>query len=291
MAAEPFVDTHVHFWDHSVQGLRWPWLEKSFEHPRLKGMHRLDAPRFGPAELRSEAGDAAPAKIVHVQCAGPTDEPATETEWLETVAKADGWPNAIVSACRLRHPDAGAVIEGNAVHPRFRGVRDMSVVDDVEPAEVAAAFDAAQSVRGAVELLVPYRSYGSIRALANRWPLVTIVLGHAGQPVERSPEYFQRWSAALRELAADAPNVVVKVSAIASASDPDWSTESIRPWVLACIEAFGADRAMLATNWPVDRLYGAYADVVAAYRTITAGLPAGDRTALFHATAERVYRI
>ena len=48
---EPFTDAHVHFWDHSLPGMRWRFLESDFEHPRLKGTQRLDAPRYGPTEL------------------------------------------------------------------------------------------------------------------------------------------------------------------------------------------------------------------------------------------------
>ena len=53
---EPFVDAHVHFWDHSVPGLRWRWLEPGFDHPRLKGTPSLDAPRYTTAEFLAETG-------------------------------------------------------------------------------------------------------------------------------------------------------------------------------------------------------------------------------------------
>lgn len=289
--SERFVDAHVHFWDHAEAGLSWPWLDSGFDHPRLKGMHRLDAPRFTPAELRAEAGVAAPSTVVHIHCAAVTDDPALETAWLSRMADADdgGWPAAIVSASRLRDPGAAAAMAANAQHPRFRGVRDMSVTGAVSPPEVAAAFDAATSLGASVELQLPYEHYASVRALAQGWPDVTLIVGHAGQPGERTPPYLARWSAALRELAESAPNVVVKVSAIASSADPDWTVDSLRPWVLACIAAFGADRAMFASNWPIDRLHGRYADLIGAYRAIVADLPAPDQADVLHATAERVY--
>jgi predicted TIM-barrel fold metal-dependent hydrolase len=289
---EPFVDAHVHFWDHAVDGLSWPWLDAGFDHPRLKGMHRLDAPRFTPVELRAEAGEVAPATVVHVHCAALTDEPDRETRWLMELAGADarGWPAAIVSASRLREPGAAEAMRANARHDRFRGVRDMSVTGPVTPEEVAAAFEAAGELGASVEIQVPHEHFDTVLALAERWPTVCVVLGHAGQPIERSAGYLSRWSGALGRLAA-APNVVVKVSALASAADPDWTVDTLRPWVLGCVEAFGAQRAMLASNWPIDRLHGRYPDLVAAYRTIVADLPPADRAALLHGTAERVYRL
>ena len=82
--SEPFTDAHVHFWDHALPGLRWRFLEPDFDHPRLKGTQRLDAPRFGPDELLAEASDQRPDKVVHIQCALlPAPTPTQETAWLE----------------------------------------------------------------------------------------------------------------------------------------------------------------------------------------------------------------
>jgi predicted TIM-barrel fold metal-dependent hydrolase len=161
----------------------------------------------------------------------------------------------------------------------------------VAPDDVAGAFDSAAELETSVELQLPYEHFATVRGLAERWPQVQLVLGHAGQPVARSSEYLVAWRTALRDLAGAVPNVVVKVSGIASSADPSWTADSIRPWVLGCIEAFGAERAMLATNWPIDRLHGRYSDLVAAYRAIIADLSTEDRAELLHGTAERVYRL
>lgn len=289
---EPFTDAHVHFWDHSLPGMRWRFLEPDFEHPRLKGTQRLDAPRYGPTELLAEAAEERPAKVVHIQCAmQPLPHPTQESDWLEQLAAMHGYPHAIVAGCRLRDPDAGDVLAANAESPRFRGVRDLSVMGAFDPGEVAGAFDAADAHGASVELMLAMEHYDSVARVAQRWPGVTIVLGHAGQPLGRDPEYLGQWSAALAELAASSPNVVLKLSAIASSSDPDWTVDSVRGCVLPAIAAFGADRCMFASNWPIDRLYGTYPRLLAAYRQIASELTPADRAAVLHATADRVYRI
>ena len=289
---EPFTDAHVHFWDHSLPGMRWRFLEPDFEHPRLKGTQRLDAPRYGPTELLAEAGRERPDKLVHIQCAmQPLPHPTQETDWLEQLAGTHGYPQAIVAGCRLREPDAGDVLIANAAAPRFRGVRDLSVMGPVTPGEVERAFDAAAAHDASVELMLSMEHYDSVARLAEQWPGVTIVLGHAGQPLARDPDYLARWSAALAELAAGAPNVVLKLSAIASSADPGWTVASVRACVLPAIAAFGADRCMFASNWPIDRLYGSYPRLLAAYREIAAELTPADGAAVLHGTADRVYRI
>jgi len=293
MADEPFVDAHVHFFDHDVEGLRWRWLEPGFEHPRLKDVHRLDAPRFTAAELRAEAAGAGLAQVIHVQSASVDtgDVPERETAWLATMAAGDpgGWPARVVGWCRLRDPDAADVLARHAAHAIAVGVRDMSVTGAFAPEEVDAALAAAGRLGFSVELLVAHPAHAAVAEVAARHPGVTIVLGHAGQPVARDDAYRAEWLASLHRLARR-PNVVVKVSALASGADPSWTSTSLTPWVLGCIEAFGPSRSMLASNWPIDRLHGTYVGLVDAYRTIVAGLSPGERAAVLSGTAERVYR-
>ena len=85
-------------------------------------------------------------------------------------------------------------------------------------------------------------------------------------------------------------NTVVKISGLGM-SGPRWTVESLRPWVLECIEAWGPARAFFGPNWPVDRLYSSYSDVVDAYREIVSDLPPRDQAALLSGNADRVFRL
>jgi predicted TIM-barrel fold metal-dependent hydrolase len=87
---EAFVDAHVHFWDHSMPGLRWAWLEPGFDHPRLKGTHRLDAPRYTTPEFLAESAGTGVVAAVHVQAAAWSERPERETAWLDGFAVATG---------------------------------------------------------------------------------------------------------------------------------------------------------------------------------------------------------
>ena len=84
--------------------------------------------------------------------------------------------------------------------------------------------------------------------------------------------------------------MVVKISGLGM-GEVRWTTESIRPWVLSCIEAFGVERSFFGTNWPVDRLFSSYPDVLNAYAEIIAGFPPDEREAMFSGNAERIFRI
>jgi predicted TIM-barrel fold metal-dependent hydrolase len=289
---EPFVDAHVHFWDHSVPGLTWAWLEPRFDHPRLKGTPRLDAPRYTSPEFLAEAAGTGVVAAVHVQAAAWSDRPQRETEWLDSLAAATGWPHALIGNVRLVAQDAEAVVRAHRESSAlFRGVRDLAIpAASLDDPEVVARFATVAPESGTVELMTTHEEFPKLAALADAAQDATLVLGHAGLPLERTPNYRATWLQALHRLART-PNVVCKISGLASASDPQWTADSLRPWVLGCIDAFGPDRCMLATNWPIDRLYGAYDRLVDAYREIVSSLAADERMAVLRRTAERVYSL
>ena len=89
---------------------------------------------------------------------------------------------------------------------------------------------------------------------------------------------------------ARADNVVMKISGLGM-MDRLWTIDSLRPWVLGSIEAFGVDRVVFGTNWPVDRMFSSYPDLINAYATIIAGFTRDEQTAMFSRNAEKLFRI
>jgi predicted TIM-barrel fold metal-dependent hydrolase len=286
------VDTHIHFWDHDVDGLEWAFLQPDFQHPRLGDLVKLDAPRYAVDELEAEIAAVPVEKIVHVQAARTAD-PVIESVWLQQLGDRTGWPNAFIAHCDLTRPDAGDLVRRHAELARFRGIRDLPAGMRLGHPDVVRGFGLVAETGASIEVMTSWEHYGDLRALVDRWSANSVVLGHAGLPVQRDDEYYSRWSAAMRRLAADAPAMVCKISAVASGADPAWTIDSIRRWVLGCIDAFGPQRCMFASNWPIDKLFGTYTRLYAAYEQIVrdAGFADDDIDSLFGATAERVYRI
>lgn len=156
--------------------------------------------------------------------------------------------------------------------------------------EIAPAMDTIAEMASSVEVRRDHRELGVLKDIAARWPTVTVALTHACLPLERTSAQRAEWSEAMRGLG-ERPNIVCKISAVAGASDPDWTIESIRPWILGCVEAFGPDRCMLGSNWPVDRQFSTYPRLIDAYRHVLAELDPVERAAVMSGTARRVYRI
>jgi len=115
-------------------------------------------------------------------------------------------------------------------------------------------------------------------------------------------EHFERWRTSIRELAA-CENVTVKLGGLAMSfcgMPAGGPTESIssekladmwRPYVETCINAFGTDRAMFESNYPVDKWAGSYATVWNALKRLASGASAAEKHALFAGNAARVYLI
>ena len=125
--------------------------------------------------------------------------------------------------------------------------------------------------------------------LVRRFPRITYCVDHCGFPRRRDREYFETWRAGMRRLAA-LENTVVKISGLGMA-DHVWTVDSLRPWVLECIDAWGTDRSFFGTNWPVDRLFSSYGDVLDAYHELISECTPAEQAALFSGNANRIFRL
>ena len=73
--------------------------------------------------------------------------------------------------------------------------------------------------------------------------------------------------------------------------DNQWPIESIKPYIMHCIESFGIERCIWGSNWPIDKLWSSFEDVVTAYIKITEHFSMNDKTALFNQNAISLYRL
>jgi predicted TIM-barrel fold metal-dependent hydrolase len=224
-----------------------------------------------------------------VQAALGIEDPVEETRWLQAFADRLGHPHGIVGEVHLAQDDASAVIERHLAFANFRGVRDFGAGDYPRDPQWRRGFAHLEQHDLVACLDSSPETYGSIKSLAEAFPNIVISLDHAGFPRARDPEYFAMWKRELSSLA-EAGNVVIKISGLGMC-DNDWTVDSIRPWVMSCIETFGVERSFFGTNWPVDRLYSSYPDVVDAYAQVIDGFSRDEQVALFSGNAERIFRI
>ena len=149
---------------------------------------------------------------------------------------------------------------------------------------------------------------GELVDLADAFPDQPIVLDHVGGPIgveefrSRRAEVLREWESGVRALAAR-PNVVVKVGGMGmplygygfeQRERPPTATElaaAWKPYIETSIEAFGTNRCMFESNFPVDKQSATYCDLWNAFKLVAQGYSLGERKDLFYRTACRTYRL
>jgi len=289
MARLPFVDTHVHYIDLKDPVLHYAWLQPDWVHPLLGDIDGLKVLKYTAEHYIAETRFQNVTKCVHVQAALGIADPVDETRWLQDQADRTGFPHGIVAHCDLAGDAVEETLERHLEYANMRGIRDFGQGDYLVDEGWQQGFGRLAKYGLVFCLDLVPENLPKIRALADKYPDVVLCIDHAGFPRQRDHDYFEMWRRGMK-LAAGAPNTVVKISGLGMC-DNRWTVDSFRPWVEGCIEAFGVTRSFFGTNWPVDRLYSSYGDVVDAYAEIISGYSEAEQEALFFGNAERVFRI
>jgi predicted TIM-barrel fold metal-dependent hydrolase len=281
---ERIVDAHIHLWD-PARADWYPYLagQRELDMGDISGMCRLyDQPTYF-----SETGNWNVENFVHVAAATPPYS-AAETSELDELARATGHPDAIIGGIVPTDPIAETerLLDEQMSSPRFRGIRPMGASMGAPSADVLRALAERDLV---FELMAhPDDLVASAAALDGHGDL-TIVVEHAGWPTSDAPEEFALWQRGVSALAALGDNVHCKLSGLAM---PLHSMDAsvLRPWIEHCLESFGVDRCMFASNFPVDAMHGTFDELYSGFDQVTADLDASSRDKLFAANAERLYR-
>jgi predicted TIM-barrel fold metal-dependent hydrolase len=238
--------------------------------------------------------------MVHVEAGAHPAQAVAETAWLQGMADQIGWPTGIVAHAALESPDLDDTLAAHAAHPRVRGVRHI-VNWHPDPARSYTPRDVTRDEawrRGFGQLARYGLSFdcqaypGQFPALADlfaRHPETPVMINHAGMGVDLDAAGQAEWRRGMTLLAA-LPHVSVKVSGLGFA----WRTPdavAMRDRVSACLDLFGADRAMMASDFPTDRLFGSFDDTLDRLAQAAAGATPAERRALFAGNANRLYRL
>lgn len=289
MADLAFVDTHFHLHDLKHPDLRYGWLERDAAHGFLADTDPLKSQRYRIKDYLAETRFANVSKAIHVQAAVNTPDPVVETAWLQDFAEQTGYPQGIVAECHLARPDAAQVLDRHLQYRNVRGIRNFGegryLIDpawrrgfaELAPRRLVSCIDTR------IELA------GDILDLARAFPDTHLCIDHCAIPMHRDAAYVRTWRDSIAQMAR-APNVTMKISGLGMC-DPQWSVDSLRPFVLGSIDAFGVDRVVFGTNWPVDRMFSSYPDVINAYAQIIAGFSHQEQVTMFSGNAERLFRI
>jgi predicted TIM-barrel fold metal-dependent hydrolase len=315
--ALPIVDPHHHLWERPG----WCYMLDDLLADTNSG-HNIVGTVFVQCRSMHRAGGLEEFRPV-----GETEF----VNGVAAMSASGGYGTAKICAGIVGHVDlrlgsrAGEVLEAHirAGGGRFRGIRHITA-HDPDPTLMNPAYSPPPGLMGdkafreGFACLAPlnltfdawlyHPQIGDVIALARAFPGTGICLNHIGGPLAignyagKRDEVFSQWSKSISELAA-CPNVVVKVGGMAmringwdfheKADPPSSETLAVawKPYVHTCIEAFGANRCMFESNFPVDKGSYGYAPFWNACKLLAAGASTADTTALFSGTAARFYRL
>jgi predicted TIM-barrel fold metal-dependent hydrolase len=279
------VDAHVHLWD-PARTEWYPYLSggQDIGMGDTTGMNR----RFDVPTYQAEAQGWNVEKLINVAAATGRHS-IDETLELDRRGEADGHPDAIVGGLPPTATDAEAIelIDRQMAAPRFRGIRPMGANAEPVPSRPVLT---ALAERGLVlDLMAHTHQLTDAARALEAHPALTVVVEHAGWPRSGTDEEHALWSVGIDALAGLGPNVVCKLSGLAMPLG-SMAPAALAPWIEHAIGAFGPDRCLFASNFPVDGMHGSLDELWSAYATLTAGLDDTAREQMFAGTAERVYR-
>jgi L-fuconolactonase len=273
------IDSHQHLWtpgrgDHD-------WMPKG--DPILD---RVYAPRDLAPILKANGVDA----TVIVQAAATV----YETEYLLGLADGTEFIKGVVGWVDFEKPSDLAQLKRLKGHPKFKGVRPM--IQDIPDDDWMLRPDVQWGYQALIDLDLTFDALGFPRHLANfltilkRYPGLRVVIDHFMKPVIREPGQFRFWADGMSRLAQET-GAFVKFSALITEAKPDWTVETLAPYVDHVFREFGPGRIMWGSDWPVCRLRAEYEGWMGAARVLTQGLAVADRARVWGGTAAEFYRL
>lgn len=272
------IDAHQHFWKYTPA--EYGWIDDAMAAIRRD---------FLPEDLHAEIAAAGIDAVVSVQAR----QTVAETEWLLGLAEANRWIAGVVGWVPLVDADVEAQLERLAAHPRLKGVRHVLQGEPdayMEREDFNAGLSRLARHQLAYDILILHHQLPAAIRLVDRHPEQVFVVDHIAKPPIRAAE-VQPWAQQLAELARR-PHVSCKLSGVVTEADfTCWTEDQILPYMEAALEAFGPQRLMFGSDWPVCRVGIRYADWVQTVERFAARLSADERRSLFHDSAVRAYRL
>lgn len=294
--ANAIVDAHHHVWRRKDLA----WLDGPMI-PRIFGPYEPIRRDYPMEEYLADAAGHRVAKSVYVQTNWGPGRGLDEVAWVEEVAAATGWPHAIVAHGDLLAEGFGDQLEALSRHPLVRGVRmqlfhhpnpayrvveDPEVLDDPR---LVASLRRIERAGMAFDLQVFPGQMEAAARLVGQVPELRIALVHAGMCEDLSAAGREEWRSGMKRLA-QFPNLSVKLSGLGTfVRRPD--PEPAAAITSESLEIFGFERCMFGSNFPVEKLWASFGQVVEGVLGGLRSLSSEQRRRVMSRNAEDFYRL
>jgi L-fuconolactonase len=214
-----------------------------------------------------------------------------ETHWLLALARSCKEIRGVVGWASFASPDFEASLSALTADPKLVGLRHVVQAEPkgfLDEANFNRGIRALHGTRLVYDLLIAEHQLEEAIRFVDRHPQQTFVLDHLAKPKIAAGE-IEPWRTRMQELSKRS-NVRCKISGMVTEDSwSDWSIKSLQPYLDAVVEAFGADRLMAGSDWPVCLVATRYAQWWQVLRSYFADFSQDERANIFGTTAKTVY--
>ena len=274
------VDAHQHFWE--LGRFDYSWLDS----PELEPIRRT----YLPEDLRSHLSATGVDRSVFVQ----TQHNVAENRWALQMAQENEFLAGVVGWVDLASPECEQQLLEFKDHPKFVGVRH--VTQDEPDDSFIVRDDVIQGLRVLQKHQVPFdllfyvKHLQHVPVLGRALPDLPMVIDHLAKPKIKH-QCMEPWGDNFRA-AAQFPRVYCKISGMVTEADwSGWKADDLWPYVEIALDAFGPERCMFGSDWPVCELAGSYEQVHGVARELLGSLSESEQAAIFGGTATKFYRL
>lgn len=278
----PVIDAHQHFWDRRNTQFDYTWQDAEPLAPICRN--------FMPPDLQPHLVHAGVDYTVFVQ----TQHNLAENRWI--LGLADNYPFivGVVGWVDLASPAVADQLAEFKDHDKFVGIRH--IVQDEPNDDFIIRPDILRGLKVLQKQGIPYDLLFYVKHLrhaatvARHVPDLPLVIDHLSKPRIKD-HAIDDWLPYLKT-AAECDNVYCKLSGMITEADwRKWTADDLKPYVHAALDAFGPERCMYGSDWPVCELAGTYQQVYEAINTALGPISDRERAMIFGETAVNFYNL
>ena len=273
------IDAHHHLWEYSQR--EYGWI--------AAGMDAI-ARDFAPEDLRGELRASGFDGSIAVQARQSVEE----TEWLLNLADDSEYIEGVVGWAPLASRDLDALLERWQAREKLKGLRHV-IQDEADDEFILrpdfnAGIARLSGTKLVYDILIHEKHLPAAIKFLDLHPNQMFVLDHIAKPRIRE-RLLEPWRSALTELA-ERENVYCKISGMVTEADwKNWKSDDLRPYIDTVLQAFGPERLMFGSDWPVCLLACSYHKWHQAAHDLLTQLSPYEKEQIFGAVATKVYSL
>ena len=292
----PIIDSHHHIW--LLKDI--PWLQGPML-PRIFGDYTAMKSDYTGEDYVEDIRSHGVEKSVYVQANWANDKGLEEVQWVQSVSDRLGFPHAIVGYANIASPELPSLLDAQMRCKNFRGIRQQlhwhqnpqykfaSTPDLMKNKDWRNGFKEIQNRGLTFELQIFSNQMADGYDLVKEFDKTDFILTHAGMLESHEPQDLANWREGMTKLAT-CPNLYIKLSGFGTFVH-QCERHVWEPIVDEVIALFGPTRCMFGSNFPVEKLWTNYSQMISVIRQCLSKYLLDVQRAVLHETAAQVYKI